>query len=174
MPDEDGAGTAEHSEGSAMVHDDIMQRILEYQRQLREGDPPPPPVETMPDRPSVDFAAAEAVAPKASEEDDDVVDLTTAEATAAAATETNEEPVQRDPLRARARAAAVWAVPDAAAENAPVDMARRVAELEAVLGQVSEAIAELRQRFQELALSSDERLADLEGMVARARRASRV
>ncbi|HEU4526572.1 MAG TPA: hypothetical protein VFT80_01420 [Actinomycetota bacterium] len=185
---DDTTATGEQEE--AVEHQSIVSRILEYQRQLREGDPPPPPVETLPDRPLMEFVAAETL----SAETADLVDLTEAEA--ALATESPsasqaddgtspEEPVQAEeevapvvrlePSAAReATENGVWAVPEPPAKDERDDTAERLAELEDVLRVVSETIGELRQRFQDMAVASDERLAELERIVERARRSTRV
>lgn len=185
---DDTTATGEQEE--ALEHQSIVDRILEHQRQLREGDPPPPPVETLPDRPLMEFVAAETL----SAETADLVDLTEAEA--ALATETGPPPEAEDPtspegpveaqeevapvVRLEPPAAreatenGVWAVPDPPARDERDDTAERLAELEDVLRTVSETIGELRQRFQDMAVASDERLAELERIVERARRSTRV
>jgi hypothetical protein len=193
MSDETTMGAAGQN-GDETEHEDIMHRILEYQRQLREGDPPPPPTSTMPERPLMDFAAAEAL----SAETADLVDLTAAEAALAAETrpapvlsdegppsdrtEGEEEqpavpPVVRlveEPSSATPPPGGVWAVPPPPAQDDRGETAARVAELEAALRRVSDTITELRQRFQDMAVASDERLAELEEILARAQRATRV
>jgi hypothetical protein len=198
---DDTTGSVGRREGSG-EHQNIMSRILEYQRQLREGDPPPPPVETLPDRPAMDFAAAEAL----SAETADLVDLTEAEATLAAepgpapavegegpVPETSDQgapseeraeekvaPVVRlvePPAPAEPRPVpenGVWAVPDPPAQDERNVELERIAELEEALRRVSQTITELRRRFQDMAVASDERLAELEEIVERARRSTRV
>jgi len=192
MSDETTMGAAGQN-GDETEHEDIMHRILEYQRQLREGDPPPPPTSTMPERPLMDFAAAEAL----SAETADLVDLTAAEAALEAETgpapvlsdeeppsdrtEGEEEPavapvvrLVEEPSSAAPAAGGVWAVPPPPAQDDKAETAARVAELEAALRRVSETITELRQRFQDMAVASDERLAELEEILERAQRATRV
>ncbi|HEU4355716.1 MAG TPA: hypothetical protein VFT27_09025 [Actinomycetota bacterium] len=198
MSDETTTGSVEQGEGAGK-HQTIMSRILEYQRQLREGDPPPPPVETLPDRPLVEFAAAEAL----SAETADLVDLTEAEAAmaaeaaiaaeaAAAAPEVDVEapaaqeadvpddegkvaPVVRliEPKASAHPASGVWAIPDPPERDERNEAAERLAELENTLRDVSKTIGELRQRFQDMAVASDERLAELEQIIERARRSTR-
>lgn len=194
MSDETTTGSVEQSGGSG-GHQTIMGRILEYQRQLREGDPPPPPVETLPDRPLVEFAAAEAL----SAETADLVDLTEAEAALAAEAgapegttpapeaevdapsaeeadgpddEEKVAPVVRltEPKGSTHPASGVWAIPEPPERD---EAAARLAELERTLLDVSRTIAELRQRFQDMAVASDERLSELEEVIERARRSTR-
>ena len=199
MADDTTTGSVEQS-GGAGEHQSIMSRILEYQRQLREGDPPPPPVETLPDRPMVEFAAAEAL----SAETADLVDLTEAEAALAAeaaiaagtvpapdatddatsagdpdGAEVSEEkvaPVVRlvePPAPTHPATSGVWAVPEPPAQDERDEATERLAEFEGTLRDVSRSISELRQRFQDMAVASDERLAELEQIVERARRSTR-
>lgn len=205
MSDDTTAGSVEQN-GGAGEHQSIMSRILEYQRQLREGDPPPPPVETLPERPMMEFAAAEAL----SAETADLVDLTEAEAAlvaeaalageAAIAAEaapsseaTDETPSADDPdgadgteekvapvvrlveppAPAHPATSGVWAVPDPPVHDAADEANERLAELDSTLRDVSRTIGELRQRFQDMAVASDERLAELEQIVERARRSTR-
>lgn len=186
MSDDTTTGSGEQN-GEAVEHQSIVSRILEYQRQLREGDPPPPPVETLPDRPLMEFVAAESLPVDTT----DLVDLTGAEAALAAeaaapkaedegtpseeADGAQEEvaPVVRlEPPAAETRATSVWAVPEPPARAEPDETAARLAELEDALRRVSETITELRQRFQDMAVGSDERLAELGQIVDRALRSS--
>lgn len=191
MSDDGTTGSVEQG-GGAGQHQDIVHRILEYQRQLREGDPPPPPVATIPDRPPTDFAAAEAFSTEAT----DLVDLTGAEAvleadTRASAARADDEPSRQDggavdeqiaevvrlvedrPAGASFESG-VWAVPTRPAQEDRADRAALMAEVERALQRVAETITDLRQRFQDMAVASDERLAELEEIVERARRATRV
>lgn len=187
MSDDTTTGSGEQN-GDAVEHQSIVSRILEYQRQLREGDPPPPPVETLPDRPLMEFVAAESLPV----ETGDLVDLTDAEAALAAETAPPPEaedggtpsqeadgvkeevaPVVRlEPPASETRGTSVWAVPEPRARAEPDETAARLAELEDALRRVSETITELRQRFQDMAVASDERLAELEQIVDRALRST--
>jgi hypothetical protein len=199
MSDDTTAGSGQH--GGAVEHQSIVSRILEYQRQLREGDPPPPPVETLPDRPLLEFVAAETLQAEAA----DLVDLTEAEAALAADAEPSpevtaepapeaadegaraDEPAEAEeeeqvapvvrlevPASHEPATSGVWAIPEPPARPERNEAAERLAELEESLRHVSETIAELRQRFQDMAVASDERLAELEQIVERARRSARV
>jgi hypothetical protein len=80
MPEETTTGTEQHEEeaeapASGIVHEDIMQRLLEYQRQLREGVTDG--AAQAPERPEAVVAEA-TTATKT--EDVEVVDITAAEA----------------------------------------------------------------------------------------------
>ena len=82
MPDDTKMGDEpeDQGEGPPDVHDDIMKRLLEYQRQLREGaalDEQAGSIKK--ERPSLDRAAAESVA-MTQTETVEVVDITAAEA----------------------------------------------------------------------------------------------
>ncbi len=109
MSEEIVAGQEHDEHDAEIVHEDIMQRLLDYQRQLRTGASP---------------GEALGAVSATKTETDVVVDLTQAEA-----------------------------------EMDPVALVARVAELEGTIARVSAMIAELRGRFQEMAVESDERLA---------------
>lgn len=161
MSDDTTPGSGEQDAG-AVEHQTIVNRILEYQRRLREGDPPPP-VETLPEGPMTERVAVET----SSGEEADLVDLTEAEEKVA--------PVVRlePPGSQRPATSGVWAIPEPARPQ-PVETTDRMAELEDALRRVFETITELRQRFQDMAVASDERLAELEQIVEGARRSTRV
>jgi hypothetical protein len=134
----------EHDEqGAEIVHEDIMQRLLDYQRQLREGASP-------------GEAAGAMTATKT--ETDVIVDLTQAEAEL--------EAVDLVVIEEAAE-------PSSPVENASVapptaDLAARVAELESAVARVSAMIVDLRNRFQDMAVDSDERLAAVSEELSRA------
>ncbi|MGE5459117.1 MAG: hypothetical protein ACM3WR_00685 [Solirubrobacterales bacterium] len=134
MSEEIVVGQEHEEQGAEIVHEDIMQRLLNYQRHLREGDSP--------------SEAAGAVTATMTETDM-VVDLTHAEAEL--------EAVDLVVIEEAAE-------PTSPAENAPAvptaaDLAARVAELEHAVARVSAMITDLRNRFQDMAVDSDERLA---------------
>lgn len=220
-----GSGSASGGEQGAppIAHEDIMQRLLEYQRKLREGlspreaaqavaeavagegasptgqieqaeqgtEPQAEPVitATQPE-PVVDLTAAEAeleerTAREAGSADREpsagevAVAEPAAEAPPGPTAETPSEPAaeasgavasaERTEAAAPAAPAAgsVWAVPTPSREP---DLAARVEQLERTLASVSQQVSELRQRFQDMAIAADERLAELERTLSRARR----
>jgi hypothetical protein len=164
---------------SEIVHDDIVKRLLEYQRQLREG--------------MAADAAAETAEPGTTKTDTElVVDLTEAEA-AVEARETAEEPIAEiaepeaeleiaepeaeapeptpeigEPTASEPTASAPEPEPagEPAEASPSADLEARVAELEASLGRVTQILGELRGSFQEMAIAADERLAELEALLA--------
>lgn len=218
-----GSASASGGEQGAppIVHEDIMQRLLEYQRKLREGLSPREAAQAVAEAVAREGASPAAQAEQAEQgtepqaepvitatQPEPVVDLTAAEAeleerTAREAGSADREPSVREvavaePAEAppepaaetpwevaaeasdtvasaeqtEAAAAApapgsVWAVPTPSPEP---DLAARVERLERTLASVSQQVSELRQRFQDMAIAADERLAELERTLARARR----
>lgn len=184
-----------------IAHEDIMQRLLEYQRKLREGLSPREAAQ----------AVAEAVASRSAPrseplatatEPEPVVDLTAAEAeleqaTAPGAGTPAAEAVEPGPERPAepasaaeppaevASAAPPWETgsPAAAASEETAwagpasspdpGLAARVEQLEHALASVATQVSELRQRFQDVAIAADERLAELERTLAHLRRTER-
>ncbi len=212
-----------------VAHDDIMRRLLEYQRRLREGMSPSEAAaavaEGIPDAPA---GGTESQGVAATEETT-VVDLTKAEAELEARTEAASEP-QTEPGEARTEAAepsaigdrseaatfptpaepstpaeapvaeappappeaapptpspeqepqipawatppsSVWATPPSSVWATPSpapDLVARVERLERALEEVATKVSDLRQRFQDLAVAADERLAELERILGRA------
>jgi hypothetical protein len=147
MSEEIVAGQDHEEQGAEIVHEDVMQRLLDYQRQLREGATP-------------SEAAGAVTATKT--ETDVVVDLTRAEAELEGADlvviEEAAEPGEQ------VEGAAVSPV------GASMDLAARVAELESTLARVSAMIAEVRDRFQDMAVDSDERLGAVSEALSKAGR----
>jgi hypothetical protein len=147
MSEEIVAGEDHEEQGAEMVHEDVMQRLLAYQRQLRDGATP-------------GEAAGAMTATKT--ETDVVVDLTQAEAELEA------------PDLVVIEEAAEPGGPVEGAAIAPVgastDLAARVAELESTLARVSAMIADVRDRFQDMAVESDERLAAVSEALSKAGR----
>ncbi|OFW79002.1 MAG: hypothetical protein A2Z48_10195 [Actinobacteria bacterium RBG_19FT_COMBO_70_19] len=162
MPEETTTEAPPETEAPAIEHDDIMQRLLRYQRQLRGDEVLPPPAEVAEqERPLIDYAAAEA--PSATEAETPLmVDLTDAEAELEAAT-VPEPPTQE-------QAPAVSEPEHISAEPAPADQSARIAELEATLARITQMVGELRERFQDMAISADERLSGLEEALTEVRR----
>jgi hypothetical protein len=161
MPEETTTETPPETEGPAIEHDDLMQRLLRYQRQLRGDKLLPPTAEVAEqERPLIDYAAAEA--PSATEAETLMVDLTDAEAELEAAT-VAETPTQ-EPVPATPEPEHI------SAELALADQSARIAELEATLTRITQMVSDLRKRFQDLAISADERLSGLEEALAEVRR----
>lgn len=142
MSEEIVAGQEHEEQGAEIVHEDIMQRLLDYQRHLREGDSP-------------SEAAGAMTATKT--ETDVIVDLTQAEA--------------------ELEAADLVVIEEAAEPSSPVesatappaaDLAARVSELESAVARVSAMIVDLRNRFQDMAVDSDERLAAVSEALSKA------
>ena len=148
MSEEIVAGQEHEEQGAEIVHEDIMQRLLDYQRQLREGASP-------------GEAAGGMTATKT--ETDVIVDLTQAEAELEAVDlVVIEEAADTGEQSAPVEEASVGPVP------APADLVARVAELEGTVARVSAMIAELRDRFQDMAVDSDERLAAVSEALSKA------
>jgi len=165
MPEETTTETPPETEAPAIAHDDIMQRLLKYQRHLRGGESPPPPADRAEaedaeqERPLIDYAAAEALSATA-RETPQVVDLTEAEAGLEAA------------AVPEAPAPAVPEPEHIPAEPALADQSARIAELEATLMRITRMVGELRERFQDMAISADERLSGLEEALTEVRRST--
>jgi hypothetical protein len=166
MPDEMNLSEdAEETEATRpIVHDDIMHRLLDYQRQLREGMTPEQAAQHA--AVLVDHSALDASPPVEEQTDPvEVLDL-------AAVEEQAEEPGDG--------ARQVWSVssiksepmpmpPVPAAADASGDLAVRLAKLEDTLSSIATSIAELREQFQNMAIAADERLAVIESMLTDAR-----
>jgi hypothetical protein len=167
MPDEINLDeAAEETEATPpLVHDDIMHRLLDYQRQLREGVTPEQAAERLSSPVLVDHSAIDA--PSALEQTDtvEVIDL-------AAVEEPAEEPADAVPE--------VWSGSSSPLEPTPIqpmtdatvasgDLAVRLAKLEHTLSNIATSIGDLRQQFQDMAIAADERLAGIESMLADAR-----
>ena len=173
MPEEPITDDEQEARASDIVHDDIMQRLLQYQRQLREGMTPGEAAEVhTAERPLIDYAAAEALA-AAKTGTIQVVDITEAEAeldVSEPAAPAAAEPKAEEALTIEAEAESIVEAepvvePVAVAATQPVpstDLTDRVAELEDTLARVSKLVGELRERFQDMAIASDERLAAIE------------
>lgn len=142
MSEEIVAGQEHEEQGAEIVHEDIMQRLLDYQRHLREGDSP-------------SEAAGAMTATKT--ETDVVVDLTQAEAEL--------EPAD---LVVIEEAAEPSSPVESAAAPPAADLAARVSELESAVARVSAMIVDLRNRFQDMAVDSDERLAAVSEALSKA------
>jgi len=172
MPDEVTSGTEPEAESSSVVHDDIMKRLLDYQRHLREGTSPAAAAEAATDEgPMIDHAAAEAIGTQT--DTVTLVDITAAEAEieadAAPVAETELETEISSLEAAEAAVPAPSAADQTWSEATPAavgDLAARVTELERTLSRVATMISELRGSFQDMAVASDERLAAIEDELA--------
>jgi hypothetical protein len=163
MPDEMNLDEdAEETEATPpLVHDDIMHRLLDYQRQLREGQTPEQAAEHAASPVLVDYSVLEAPPVLEQAETVEVIDLAAVEEPAE---EQAEEPFDAVPE--------VWSVssitpeptPDAAVASG--DLALRLAKLEDALANIATSIGDLREQFQNMAIAADERLAAIESMLA--------
>lgn len=166
-----------------IVHDDIMQRLLDYQRQLREGLTAEEVAALKALPIFVDYAALEPSASNTTQtETVEVIDLAAVEGATAKPIEVIEsvEVVEVEPAPAVA-VPKVWASstvvsgpkpkPSApAAEPDPsADLDARVAKLEDILSGVAKSIGELREQFQNMALAADDRLGAIESTITGAK-----
>jgi TolA-binding protein len=169
----------EEEETPAVVHDDIMKRLLDYQRQLREGatgrevsiaaGATVTETEALVDlsgmesdvdadaRPGDDEEAA-----REAEADEVVVSI---EATSAVVEPAFEMPAAPDPSAFAAREPI--GVP--ARSMASPDVEARITRLERTLERLGSRIGELRRSFQDLAVAADQRLSQIENEISQAR-----
>lgn len=143
-----------------IVHDDIMQRLLDYQRQLREGLTPEQAAEPAASPILVDYAALESPAHIATQTDTvEVIDLAAIEAAIEESIDADTEPAPADAVPQ------IWAT----SSNASGDLAARLAKLEDTLSGVAESVSDLRAQFQNMAIAADDRLAAIESMISSAK-----
>jgi len=170
MPDDVITPDEEQDDLTPVVHDDIMKRLLDYQRRLREDSP------SEPSHPLVDYSAMEAQAAMATATEE-IVDLTEieepeAEIEVIEVVEVGEadEVDEVEPVDANA-AAAPTGEPTKVEEPSPAEgsLAERVEQLEASLDQIATMLAAMRSDFQDLAIRADERIAEIEDALASAR-----
>ncbi|MGZ8600180.1 MAG: hypothetical protein ACXWX6_08240 [Actinomycetota bacterium] len=185
MPDDESderwTNAEPEPEGPGAAHDDIMKRLVNYQRSLREGASPEEAaaavgrgsVERYPaGEPStvmgelVDVAAdAEpevAIAPEPEQEAHPEANVEAEPAPQAAATEAEVQAEEPEPEPAASSATAIG--------ETRSDLEARLASLEDKLDRLGSKIGEVRQGFQEMAIAADERLAALEEELDEARR----
>jgi hypothetical protein len=186
VPDE-GWTTDEEpgSEASSVPHDDIMKRLLDYQRTLREGASPEEAAETVRSAVIAEPAVEPSIEP--AEAEPEPIDEEEAGEQDAPGEPEPEEPSVGAQVEAPEAAAVVGVI--AAAEPAeskvPVEedvraetsrptpaapgvgsgLESRVATLEGKLEDLGTRLAELRQSFQDMAIAADERLAAMEAEI---------
>jgi hypothetical protein len=179
VPDE-GWTTDEEpdSEAASVPHDDIMKRLLDYQRTLREGASPEEAAEAV----RVEAPPTEAPlepAPEVSEEPAIEADISEAVAAAPPAAEPaveehpEEEPETGGSLdRHEPELTVAERSPgDTVAEGGPkAGLEARIARLEGKLEDLGSRVGELRQSFQDMAIAADERLAAMEQEIGEAQR----
>lgn len=196
-------GSEDGGQARPIAHDDIMRRLLEYQRQLREGVPPAEAARAVAESDPAARGTGSVGQDMTGTTEEVVVDLTQAEAELERRPDAEpidvetQEPAGASDARAEEATAggegadratiAAAAPPGAGAAQAtrpteaasggsvwatPVPdpgLAERVARLERTLEEIAGQVSDLRQRFQDMAVAADERLADLERVLSRAR-----
>jgi hypothetical protein len=153
-----------------LVHDDIMHRLLDYQRQLREGVTPEQAAERAASPVLVDYSALDA--PTVVTEQTETIEVLDLDAVDEVVDEAAEEPANDVPETwsdASFPSGASPTQPMPAAADASGDLALRLAKLEDTLESIATSIGELREQFQNMAIAADERLAGIEAMLADAR-----
>jgi hypothetical protein len=177
MPDEmNMSEDAEETEAvPPIVHDDIMQRLLDYQRQLREGLTPEQAAQPAASPILVDYSALESPTPVAPQiEADEVIDLAAIEAAIEEPTDAEAKPAPADAVPQ------IWATSSMVPEPTPTpttpaatdtsgDLAARLAKLEDTLSGVAESVSDLRAQFQDMAIAADDRLGAIESMISGAK-----
>ncbi len=159
----DEMGTGEDADGTEatppLVHDDIMQRLMDYQRRLREGLTPEQAAKSNGTAILVTPASQSppTTAPRA--ETIEVVDLAAVEGPV-------EEPIEVIEGVEVVHAADGSEPPSA---DPAADLAARLARLEDTLSSVAKSIGDLREQFQNMAIAADERLGVIESMISSAK-----
>jgi hypothetical protein len=160
----DEMGTGEDAEGTEatppLVHDDIMQRLMDYQRRLREGLTPEQAAKSNGTPILVNHPASHSPAATATRaETIEVVDLAAVEG-----------PVE-EPIEVIEGVDVVHATDGSEPPSADpaADLAARLARLEATLSSVAKSIGDLREQFQNMAIAADERLGVIESMISSAK-----
>jgi flagellar motor switch protein FliG len=159
----DEVGTGEDAEGTEatppLVHDDIMQRLMDYQRRLREGLTPEQAAKSN-GTPVVVKPASQSPATTATRaETIEVVDLAAVEA-----------PVE-EPIEDIKGVEVVLAADESEtlSTDLAADLAARLARVEDTLSSVAKSIGDLREQFQNMAIAADERLGVIESMISSAK-----
>lgn len=174
-------------------HDDIMKRLVDYQKQLREGVEPteaaavawhreprdPGPTE-QPEQPAQPVEPEE---PVSSWREPDFVDVSSSEpevqAEAEVPSERREESFDQPSSdrveiltseEAEATPTRPWEHPPASdPETSKTGVPDRLAQLEGTLDRLSTLLGDLRENFQGMAVTADERLAAIEAEIERNR-----
>jgi hypothetical protein len=160
VPDE--GWTAEDSESAApeVAHDDIMKRLLDYQRSLREGASPTEAAEAawQPSAPPDEVSAQ--VEPSPEPEPERRAELEV------------EAPAPREPEPPAAAPGLVTILEPLppVSDVTRADLEERLASVEERLSRLRSRLAELRQSFQDMAIDADERLAQIEEELGHVRR----
>ena len=165
MPDDVITPDEEQDELTPVAHDDIMKRLLDYQRLLRQEGPPE--TQAWPSRTMVDHSAMEAQAASATATAaDEIVDLT----------EVEESDADVEILEFAELAEGDTTLEAAKDEEEPAaeeaDLTERVEQLEASLDRIAGMLAAVRSDLQDLAIRADERIAEIEDALASARGSS--
>ena len=163
MPDDVITPDDEQDELTPVAHDDIMKRLLDYQRLLREESPPE--THAGPSRTMVDYSAMEAQALTATATAEEIVDLTEVEES-----EVDIEIVEVADLPEIATVEPPQT--ELSTSTAEGDLTERVEQLEASLDRIARMLAAVRSDFQDLAIRADERIAEIEDALAAARGSS--
>jgi len=181
-------------------HDDIMKRLVDYQRQLREGvepteaaavawhreprDPGPTEQSGQSEQSEQSEQLPQPEEPSTSWREPDFVDVSTREPEIQAEAEVPSEErgeggsFDRPPDRveiltseeAEASPARPWERPPAPGPEASrTDVSDRIAQLEGTLDRLSTLLGDLRENFQGMAVTADERLAAIEAEIERNR-----
>lgn len=170
-------GGQEAEESSTMHHDDIVKRLLEYQRQLREGaTSSEAALQAGVEAPLIDYSALE-VQQAVATETGEIVDLTAAEADVEAEPESEVTlpmwPGNRLIEIPEAEGTAPPPVQEAVeTPTAGGDLADRITALERILKDLVEDLHGLRTKSQDYALVVDDRLAAIQAKLAEATRGS--
>jgi hypothetical protein len=162
MP-EDPIATGEDADEAPVVHDDIMKRLLDYQRRLRDGSGSDGLVE------QGEMQAARTGTVTATE---DLVDLTEIEEPEVEVVEPSVvEPSEPEPTDVVLLEGPVEAEPaEVVAAAGDEDLRERLDRIAGSLARIASMLAAVRQDFQDLAVQADERIAEIEDALAAARR----
>ena len=170
------------SEDPDAGHDDIMKRLVDYQRQLRQGVEPTEAAAVAWHREPRDPEQAEQSGTRPDERD--VVDVSSPEPEAPVEAEVQsaeredvepfDQPSDRVEILTRDEAEASperpWESPPVSGhETTRTDVSARIAQLEGTLDRLSKLLGDLRENFQGMAVTADERLAAIEAEIERNR-----
>jgi hypothetical protein len=160
-------------EGSTVHHDDIVKRLLEYQRQLRQGATPTEAARrAAPEPPLIDYSVLEEQQAVVTETEE-IVDLTAVEANIEAEPESEAAPpiwsvnglIEVPEAEETAPPAVQETVEMPTAEG---DLADRITALEEILKDLVKDLHGLRSQSQDYALVVDDRLATIQAKLTEA------